>query len=69
LDSLALIFGRDQLVRTLTEHDFYGSNPNASDRIRLFATITGFSSKATSAHSQFVRQDSEDIFAEYKEVL
>jgi predicted ATP-dependent endonuclease of OLD family len=53
LESLALIFGRDRLVRTLTEHDFYGSNPNASDRIRLLATITGFSSNAASAHSQW----------------
>jgi predicted ATP-dependent endonuclease of OLD family len=51
LESLAVIFGRDRLVRTLTEHDFYGSNPNASDRIRLLATITGFSSNAASAHS------------------
>jgi putative ATP-dependent endonuclease of the OLD family len=49
LESLALIFGRDRLVRTLTGHDFYGSNPNVSDRIRLLATITGFSSNAASA--------------------
>lgn len=57
LESLALIFGRDRLVRTLTEHDFYGSNPNASDRIRLLATITGFSSNAPSAHSQWFSEN------------
>jgi hypothetical protein len=57
LESLALIFGRDRLVRTLTEHDFYGSNPNASDRIRLLATITGFSSNAASAHSQWFSEN------------
>lgn len=53
LESLALIFGRDRLVRTLTEHDFYGSNPAAADRIRLIATITGFSSNLASEHSQW----------------
>jgi predicted ATP-dependent endonuclease of OLD family len=26
LEALALLFGRDKLVRTLTEHDFYASN-------------------------------------------
>jgi putative ATP-dependent endonuclease of the OLD family len=53
LESLALIFGRDRLVRTLTEHDFYGSDPAAGDRIRLVATITGFSSNLASAHGQW----------------
>ncbi|MGH9446645.1 MAG: ATP-dependent nuclease [Terriglobia bacterium] len=53
LESFALIFGRDRLVRTLTEHDFYGSNPGAGDRIRLVATTTGFSSNIASAHSQW----------------
>ena len=27
LEALALLFGRDKLVRTLTELDFYGSSP------------------------------------------
>lgn len=42
LEALALLFGRDRLVRTLTEHDFYGSDPQPTDRIRLMATIHGF---------------------------
>ena len=50
LESLALLFGRDRLVRTLTEHDFYGSTPTAADRIRLVATITGFSSNEPNDH-------------------
>lgn len=50
LESLALLFGRDRLVRTLTEHDFYGSTPMAADRIRLVATITGFSSNTPNDH-------------------
>lgn len=27
VEALALLFGRDRLVRNLTEHDFYGENP------------------------------------------
>jgi predicted ATP-dependent endonuclease of OLD family len=53
LEAFALLFGRDRLVRTLTEHDFYGSNPEAADRIRLTATITGFSSNTAADHSQW----------------
>ena len=53
LEALALLFGRDKLVRTLTEHDFYGSNPAAPDRIRLIATITGFSSNIAADHGQW----------------
>jgi putative ATP-dependent endonuclease of OLD family len=53
LEAFALLFGRDRLVRTLTEHDFFGSNPAAGDRIRLTATITGFSSNTPADHSQW----------------
>ena len=37
IEALALLFGRDRLVRRLTEHDFHGSAPNrvALDRTRL----------------------------------
>lgn len=44
IEALALILGRDRLVRDLTEHDFFGSNPVAADRIRIVATVTGFGS-------------------------
>lgn len=27
IEALALIFGRDRMIRRLTEHDFHGSNP------------------------------------------
>jgi energy-coupling factor transporter ATP-binding protein EcfA2 len=53
LEALALLFGRDKLVRTLTEHDFYGSNPGPADRLRLIATITGFSSNVPSDHGKW----------------
>ncbi|MBA4338759.1 MAG: chromosome partitioning protein [Hyphomonas sp.] len=42
IEALALLFGRDRMVRQLTEHDFYGSNPQPADRIRLTATVIGF---------------------------
>jgi putative ATP-dependent endonuclease of the OLD family len=42
IEALALLFGRDRLVRTLTEHDFHGGVPQPEDRIKLIATVTGF---------------------------
>lgn len=42
IEALALLFGRDRLVRTLTEHDFYGGDPQPLDRLLLIATVTGF---------------------------
>ena len=42
IEALALLFGRDRMVRTLTEHDFFGSDPQPADRIRLVATIVEF---------------------------
>ena len=42
IESLALLFGRDRLVRRLTEHDFHGSAPDEAARILCIATVTGF---------------------------
>lgn len=42
IEALALLFGRDRLVRRLTEHDFHGSVPNETSRILCIATVTGF---------------------------
>ena len=42
IDALSLVFGRIRLVRDLTEHDFYGSCPEATSRIRIVATLAGF---------------------------
>jgi putative ATP-dependent endonuclease of the OLD family len=42
IEALALLFGRDRMVRGLTEHDFYGGDPGPTDRIKLTATIVGF---------------------------
>lgn len=42
IEALALLFGRDRLVRRLTEHDFYGSSPDETSRILCVATVTAF---------------------------
>ena len=42
IDALSLVFGRIRLVRDLTEHDFYGSRPEATSRIRIVATLAAF---------------------------
>jgi hypothetical protein len=45
IEALVLVLGRDRLVRDLTEHDFYGSNPQPADRIKIVTTITGFATE------------------------
>lgn len=42
IEALALLLGRDRLVRRLAEHDFFGSAPGVTTRISIIATITGF---------------------------
>ncbi|MFZ0495735.1 MAG: ATP-binding protein [Methylocella sp.] len=46
IEVLALLFGRDRMVRTLTEHD-----------IRLVATIIGFDGDEPADHSDWFRDD------------
>jgi putative ATP-dependent endonuclease of OLD family len=55
IDALALVLGRDRMVRQLTEHDFYGSNPSPAERIRIVATITGFEYNDPALHSEWFR--------------
>jgi hypothetical protein len=57
IEALALLFGRDRMVRALTEHDFYGGSPQPSDRIRLIATITGFDGDEPADHPDWFRED------------
>lgn len=42
IEALALVLGRDGMVRSLTEHDFFGSDPKPADRIKIIVTIIGF---------------------------
>lgn len=57
VEALALLFGRDRMVRQLTEHDFYGSNPQPADRIRLVATVIGFDGDDPAQHIDWFRDD------------
>ncbi len=55
IEALALLLGRDKLVRSLTEHDFWGSTPDATSRIQIVATITGFTPNDPARHAQWFR--------------
>ena len=57
IEALALLFGRDRMVRTLTEHDFFGGDPQPADRIRLVATIVGFDGDEPADHTDWFRND------------
>lgn len=53
IEALALLFGRDRLVRRLTEHDFHGSEPDETARILCIATVTGFTPNDPHHHSSW----------------
>ncbi|MDH4980935.1 AAA family ATPase [Hyphomicrobium sp. D-2] len=53
IEALALLFGRDRLVRRLTEHDFHGSAPDEQARILCTATVTGFTPNDPHHHSSW----------------
>lgn len=55
IEALALLFGRERMVRTLTEHDFYGSSPLPPDRILLVATVVGFDGDDPAQHLDWFR--------------
>jgi len=55
IEALALLFGRDRLVRELTEHDFRGSSPEPTDRIKLVASVIGFGSENFEDHFEWFR--------------
>lgn len=57
VEALALLFGRDRMVRSLTEHDFFGGNPGAAQRIRITATIVGFEHNDVSKHADWFTPD------------
>jgi putative ATP-dependent endonuclease of the OLD family len=57
IEALTTLFGRDRLIRTLTEHDFFGSDPGPADRIQVVATIVGFSPNKLEDHLEWFRPD------------
>ena len=56
IDALSLVFGRTRLVRDLTEHDFYGTRPEATSRIRIVATLAGFDSDDPERNDMWFRE-------------
>jgi len=56
IDALSLVFGRTRLVRDLTEHDFHGSCPGATSRIRIIATLGGFEGDDPGRHDEWFRE-------------
>ena len=57
VEALALLFGRDRMIRQLTEYGFFGSNPQAPDRIRLIATVIDFEGDDPAQHMDWFRDD------------
>jgi energy-coupling factor transporter ATP-binding protein EcfA2 len=55
IDALSLVLGKSKMVRNLTEHDFTGSCPKPSDRFKILAAITDFSSDDPSDHPDWFR--------------
>lgn len=55
IDCLSLVLGRSRLVRELTEHDFWGSCPTATCRIRIIATLGGFEGNDPDRHYDWFR--------------
>jgi predicted ATP-dependent endonuclease of OLD family len=60
IDALSLVFGRSRLVRELTEHDFCGSCPTATCRIRIIATLGGFGGNDPNTHYDWFREGREN---------
>lgn len=54
-EALALVLGRDRLVRSLTEHDFNGSDPTEAARISIVASISGFEPNDPTNHTDWFR--------------
>jgi len=55
IEALTLLFGRERMIRELTEHDFNGSDPQPRDRIKLIGTLTGFTTQDPSDYPEWFR--------------
>ena len=53
IEALALVLGRDRLIRTLTEHDFFESAPDPAARIIITATVTAFEPQEFTQHTEW----------------
>ena len=57
IDAISLALGRTRMVRSLTEHDFSGSDPAAATRIKILVTIAGFASDDPEEHDTWFPSD------------
>src|SRR5258708_5997276 len=57
IDAISLALGRTRMVRSLTEHDFTGSDPAAAARVKISVTIAGFASDDSEDHDTWFRAD------------
>lgn len=57
IEALTMLFGRDRLIRTLTEHDFFGCDPQPADRIQIVATVVDFEPNISDDHLEWFRPD------------
>jgi hypothetical protein len=55
IDAISLLLGRTKIVRGLTEHDFYGSDPGPTDRFRVVGTVCGFSNADPARNTEWFR--------------
>ncbi len=56
INALGLMLGRDRLIRDLTEHDFFGCDPQPTDRLEVIVTFTGFDGNDTNRHPAWFRE-------------
>lgn len=57
IDAISLALGRTKMVRSLTEHDFNGSDPTAATRIKIIVTVAGFATDSPEDHDTWFRAD------------
>lgn len=55
IDAISLALGRTRMVRSLTEHDFTGSDPAVAARFKIIVTIAGFASDDPEEHDTWFR--------------
>lgn len=53
IDAIALLLGRDRLVRTLGDYDFFGGNPQPADRISITGVLSDFVTDDPSNHPEW----------------
>lgn len=56
IEALALLFGRDRLVKNLTEHDFFGASPTEKDRFKITALLSDFPDNNQDSNVDWFRQ-------------